>query len=617
MRDSLVAPLWLFSLSALASVQVSVASTTDPVSEQHVQHIRDDIPPAIVIENEPAKKTTLTERMAALHVPGVSIAVIHNGALEWARGFGSRKAGGPQVTPDTLFQAASISKPITALAVLRLVDEGKINLDTDANSYLKSWKIPDNEFTQKKSVTVRELLSHTAGITVPGFGGYSPDETLPTLLQVLDGEPPANNPPIRVDIVPNTIWRYAGGGYVILRQIVEDVTGEPFPKFMQDAVLAPAGMAHSYFEQPLSSTHLTTAAVPHDRDGHIVRQGPKIYPEFAPDGLWTTPSDLARYILAVQRSLTGEPKSLLSSSTALAMLTPGKLSQYALGAIVGDDKQNPWFTHNGGNYGYPCLFVAYNRGEGAVVMANGANGFELDIDVLRSIASAYHWPDFRSIRHRTVLVDRKTLAGYVGVYRISADNYVAITLDGKGLSLQSTDHGTQHLFPLTHGEFVSGEPVLNGFLNRDDEMRITFKGKGAASKLTFLVAGGAGKNAERLADAPAKPILDRFSEITDRFKHQVPAAGSERGLQRLIEDISAGKVDHSLVTLEFATNLESIRALNQEVFSKLGPVVSLSFVRAGPTGIDTYRVVFKNGAGDMDTWLNDDSKFSYVQYFPG
>jgi hypothetical protein len=186
------------------------------------------------------------------------------------------------------------------------------------------------------------------------------------------------------------------------------------------------------------------------------------------------------------------------------MLTPGPLSQYALGAIVGDDKRNPWFTHNGGNYGYPCIFVAYNRGEGAVVMANGANGFELDIDILRSIASEYNWPDFKPVRHRTVPVDRKTLAGYVGVYRISADNYVAITRDGNGLSLQGTEQGAQHLFPLSHGEFVSSEPVLNGFLNRDDEMRITFTGHGSASRLTFVEAGGAGETAERLADAPAK-----------------------------------------------------------------------------------------------------------------
>jgi CubicO group peptidase (beta-lactamase class C family) len=455
-----------FLLAVSVSFNVSARTDADPAVERHIEHVIDDIPPAMIIDGEPVSYTTLSVRMATLRVPGVSVAVIHHGKLEWARGIGVTKVGGGPVTPDTLFQAASISKPITALAVLRLVDAGELNLDTDVNEYLKSWKIPDNEFTAKSRITLRELLSHTAGITVPGFGGYVSGEPLPTLLQTLNGELPANSPPIRVDTLPHTMWRYAGGGYVILRQVLEDVTGLPFAEFLRDTVLSPMGMTHSAFQQPLSDPALASAAVPHDREGGVVSTGPRVYPELAPDGLWSTPSDLAHYVIAVQGSLAGKMGSLLSAAAAHAMLT-AQLNPYGVGAIVGDDKKHPWFTHNGGNYGYPCLFVAYNKGDGAAIMADGANGFELGIDILRSIAQDYNWPNFKPIRHHIAAVDAKTLARYVGVYRLSPDSFAAIVEDGKELTFQSTDEGSQPIFPLSSSEFVlkDASPNRSQFTN--------------------------------------------------------------------------------------------------------------------------------------------------------
>src|SRR5262249_52896144 len=159
-------------------------------------------------------------RMAHYHVPGLSIACIHNGTVEWTQAFGVVRVGGAPVTPDTLFQAGSISKSLTALAVLRLVEQGKLNLDTDVSQYLRSWKIPTNNFTKQKKVTLRELLSHTAGATIHGFHGYTAGQTVPTLVQVLNGEKPANSAPVTIDFVPGTNFRYAGGGYAIVQQIL-------------------------------------------------------------------------------------------------------------------------------------------------------------------------------------------------------------------------------------------------------------------------------------------------------------------------------------------------------------------------------------------------------------
>jgi CubicO group peptidase (beta-lactamase class C family) len=200
-------------VAILSTIGASVLNAQVPVQiEQRIQHIQDALLPAVLTQGEPPAATKLADRMAALHVPGVSIAVIHDGKIEWARGFGVIRVGGPAVTPDTLFQAASISKPVTALAVLHLAESGKLDLEADVNRYLKTWKVPANAFTEKTKFTLRELRTHTAGMTVHGFPGYASDSARPTLVQVLNGEKPANTPAIAVDTTPGTNWSYSGVG---------------------------------------------------------------------------------------------------------------------------------------------------------------------------------------------------------------------------------------------------------------------------------------------------------------------------------------------------------------------------------------------------------------------
>src|SRR5215475_12565048 len=264
-----------------------------------------DLLPATITQGEKPATTKLTERMAALHVPGVSIAVIHDGKIEWARGYGAVSVGGAAVTSETLFQAASISKPVTAMAVMHLVQTGKLNLDTDVNQYLKSWKVPTNDFTQKTKVTLRELLSHTAGMTVHGFPGYASDAPVPTLVQVLNGAKPANSPAIYVDIAPDSEWRYSGGGFVVTQQLLLDVISKPFPTFMKETVLGPTGMARSTYEQPLPKSRQGEAAMPYHSNGQATAGGPHVYPEMSAAGLWTTPSDLGRFAIELQNALAG------------------------------------------------------------------------------------------------------------------------------------------------------------------------------------------------------------------------------------------------------------------------------------------------------------------------
>jgi len=356
--------------------------------EQRIQRIQDHII-SPVIGKGAVDGPSLADHMVALRVPGVSIAVIQDGAIAWARGFGVTRIGGPAVTPDTLFQAASISKPVSALAVLRLVESGKVDLDTDVNQYLKTWKVPENRFTARAKVTLRTLLTHTAGMTVRGFPGYAANTPLPTVVQILKGEPPANTPRIIVDKVPGISGRYSGGGYVVAQQLLEDVTGIPFPQLMRDSVLAPIGMTRSTFEQPIPASWFQTVATPYDSGGSAVPGGPHVYPEMAPAGLWTTPSDLARYAIEVQKALAGK-SAVLSAAMARQMLTP---NGQGLGPQTGGRKENPYFHHAGSNEGYKAYLFAYNNGDGVVIMTNGNNGAHLASDILSTIDYEYKWPD--------------------------------------------------------------------------------------------------------------------------------------------------------------------------------------------------------------------------------
>jgi len=409
----------------------------------------------VLIKDQPLSNQTmkLSDRMAELHVPGASVAVIRNGKLEWAHGFGVTKIGGAAVTSQTLFQAASISKPVTAMALLRLVESGKLDLDQDVNEYLKTWKVPENEFTAKRKVTLRELLGHTGGVTVHGFAGYASSDPLPTLVQVLNGEKPANSGPIRVDVEPGTIWRYSGGGYVITQQLLEDVTGKPFPKVMRELVLDPIGMKHSTYEQPLPPARMPEAAMPYDRNGVPIAGGPHVYPEMAPAGLWTTPSELALYALEIQNALLGKSSQVLSMIMVRQMLAPG-MGDWGLGLQVGG-KEHPLFAHGGANEGYQCYLVAYDSGDGAVVMTNGDSGGQLAEDIVSTIAFEYKWPDFQPGLYSISKIDPKVFDAYVGTYQLAPDFVMTVTRDGDHFMTRATGQRQVEVFPENEHQFFA------------------------------------------------------------------------------------------------------------------------------------------------------------------
>src|SRR5689334_7215944 len=267
----------------------------------------------------------VTAQMAQRHVRGLSLAIIKDGRIAVARGYGVvDDVSQAPVTTATLFQAGSISKPVSALGALHLVEAGTLSLDADVNTKLTSWKVPDNQFTGTEKVTLRRLLSHSAGLTVHGFPGYDVSARVPTLVQVLDGAPPANTAPIRVDTTPGAIWRYSGGGFTVMQQMVIDVTGQPFAQFLQKTVLGPIGMTNSSFQQPLPNDLAVRTAAGYYADGTPVRGRWHVYPEIAAAGLWTTPTDLAKWAIEVQETLAGRGHGVISPAMARQYLTEQK-----------------------------------------------------------------------------------------------------------------------------------------------------------------------------------------------------------------------------------------------------------------------------------------------------
>ena len=461
-------------------LQTSSAQSPDPAPATIISRIENGLLPAVIIKGQPPQSMTIADRMTHYKVPGVSVAFFDHGQIIWTKTYGfADVASKKPVTPDTLFQAASISKPVAALAALRLVQDGKLTLDEDVNVKLRTWKVPENAFTIKEKVTVRRILSHSAGLTVHGFAGYASDEPVPTVVQIFNGEKPANSEPIRVDIVPGTLWRYSGGGYVVLQTLLSDVTGKPFPQIMSELVLRPAGMTHSTYEQPLPQNRTSEAATPYRANGDPVKGGAHTYPEMAPAGLWTTPSDLARVAMEVQAEYAGKSSKILSQDMARQMLTR-QFGTSGLGFGLESPGEKPRFSHGGANEGFRCNIEAYtDSGQGFAVMTNSDSGGELTEEIFRAVAKEYGWPDFKPIEHALIKINPATFAAYPGTYEIPGVGKLTITQKSPSLYVTAEPFGPDpiELLPESPTQFF----VLSG------DITFTFRkdAQGAIAGLTL------------------------------------------------------------------------------------------------------------------------------------
>src|SRR5579875_103428 len=329
-------------------IMLEHSGSGDPAAESRIQAVIGTLRRLLTDQGYDLVEPGIEGVLHALDVPGVSVAVIDSGEVAWARGFGLRDvARNLPVETDTRFQAASISKPVSALAALRLVEDGNLVLDADVNDYLRSWKVPPVDGWQPR-ITLRQLLSHSAGLTIHGFPGYRRGRPLPSVVEVLDGKHPANTLPVRVDSMPGTQFRYSGGGYTVLQQLMLDVTGESYPELMERVLLGPAGMTHSTYQQPLPESLHDVAATAYRTGSGEVSGGWHDYPEFAAASLWTTPTDLCRLGTLLQRTLAGIPGAILSPLMMTEMLTPPGEPHMGLGFFLEGEGLGARFEHSGG-----------------------------------------------------------------------------------------------------------------------------------------------------------------------------------------------------------------------------------------------------------------------------
>ena len=425
---SLFTLVWLLGFGQTRPEQLRIKAVENGLTETRQVVFADSIIP----------KYNIAERMKFYKVPSVSIAVISNGSVVWAKAYGYADAGTRQpANTGTLYQAASISKSVNALGIMKLVQDGELSLEKDIREYLRTWTFPDNEFSKGKTITLRNLLSHTAGLSTGGFMGYTTSDSIPTINQVLNGQRPANSEAVKPILPVGGQFKYSGGGTVIIRKILEDNISKNYDSLMQALVLQPLKMTSSTFSQPLNHQYKNFAAA-HDERMQALQGKFNIYPELAPDGLWITATDLAKFVIAIQQSLKGT--GFLEKRVAEEMLRPVlSSSDVALGTFIKEKGGEKYFTHSGANIGYRTdYYGSFTTGNGVVVLTNAENGQDLINEIINSVATVYQWKDFYSpLAVKAIQVPDTLLKKYAGDY-FSEDPQIKVSIVKKGNSLELT-----------------------------------------------------------------------------------------------------------------------------------------------------------------------------------
>ncbi len=411
----------LILILLFSSCQALNAQTYSKETLEKIKAVENSLAGRVKIEGQPDHN--IIDRMKYYGVKGLSIAVVHNYKVVWAKGYGwANEEEKKPVTTETLFEPGSISKSLNAVGILKLVQDKKLDLHTDINTYLTSWKFPYDSVSKGKKITLAQLLSHSAGLTVHGFPGYDLEEKTPTVPQILDGIPPANTPPVRSQIEPGLKSIYSGGGTTISQLIITDITKQPYDVFMYEHVLKPMGMAGSSYKQPPAKEKLHLCATGYTADGSPVNNKFHVYPEQAAAGLWMTPTDLCNYIVETQLAYLGKSAKVLDQQMTKLRLTPYNDEQAALGVFVEKHNNTTYFEHSAGNWGFSGqYFGSLEDGNGVAVFINSDKPGLLP-EVINSVATVYNWKDFYNpVSKKVVAVPENILQTYPGIYMYGKD----------------------------------------------------------------------------------------------------------------------------------------------------------------------------------------------------
>ncbi|GAB5532778.1 MAG: hypothetical protein Roseis3KO_45550 [Roseivirga sp.] len=386
---------------------------------------------------------------------GLSIAVINNFEVEWAKAYGvTDQVDKTPVTTETVFQAASMSKTVNAIAILKLKENTQLNLDAEVNTLLNSWQLPYNLKITDQKITLRQLLSHTGGLSTHGFNGYRNTSHLPGIIETLEGQKPANSDKVRPVMVPGKEFRYSGGGTTLSQLILTDTQNDSYEQFIEKELFQPLGLKNAFYSIQLDKYARKEMAYAHLKSGKPIKNKFNYYPESAAAGLWITPTDLASILIDLQLSLKGKPAMILSQASAIEMISPPIENDISgLGVFIEQMKEETYLQHAGSNRGFRGKFmIGSTNGKGVVIMVNGPQTQIIE-EILQSVANVYKWPGFEPINTAEISFTKADIEAYTGTFQFQKRT---VSVSYKNDTFVMTERGkwTSQLIPLSHKSFI-------------------------------------------------------------------------------------------------------------------------------------------------------------------
>lgn len=431
----------------------------------------------VVFENDAVATFSVLDRLSFYKVPGLSFALIDNGKVAWSNGYGNLSSSSDKpVTRNTVFQAASLAKPVTAFALMRMHDKGKIDINRPINAYLRSYQLAGTQPGAEKLITFENLLNHSSGLSAGGYMGYVQGELIPTDLQTLLGQVPANTKPVALELIAGKQVMYSGAGYTLAEVALQDKFGKPFEQLMATWVLQPLDMQHSSFDMAYPQQTKVEVALGHDSTGAVIEGGWRVHPEQAAAGLWSTAENLANLAVELTKGYHGN-SDVISKRSARQMLAPVKpeedLSAYfggqpAMTFVTDGEGERFLFKHNGGNSGYRSFMIMYpETGDGAVFLTNSDAGFSVGFDMIRAASAVYNWPDYKAKAYRKRKVDLIQQRRLLGDYEF--ENGVQVSL----IKSQQAD-GIAVTFPNGDIYPLSGVDDKHQYVHQDSGLEVSF-----------------------------------------------------------------------------------------------------------------------------------------------
>ncbi len=460
-------------LALFMSLFLTGCETQKSLTQKRIKSVEKGLLRAVFLKGQKPEKLDLLERMQFYKVPGVSIAVLDKYQIEWAKSYGIKDVQGAQpVTRETIFQAGALSQPIAAAVALHYVDSGRLDLDKDVNAWLHTWKIPTNPFTAKNKVTLRELLTHSAGFPSLVFPGYFQKEPIPDLSQVLAGEKPAKNQPLQCESEPGRRVRDSEAGFTVLQQLLGELEKKPFEAIAREVVFDPLSLKNSTFDFPLPEVMRPNAASGHLRDGSPVEGGWQNYPELAAKGLWTNPTEFASFVIELLETAMEKSAKILSPAAARSMLT-AQLEYKGFGFNVEGAGEENNFNLRGKTTGYASHLVVYpSRGQGAVIMTNSTNGSFLIDEILRAISAACLWPHFKPLERPLFRLDPSIYKQYVGQYQVAPDYVLDVSYEDYYLIVRPSGQAPTKFYVESETIFFSVDPYIRIQFRRDEAGKV-------------------------------------------------------------------------------------------------------------------------------------------------